>query len=98
MVVSPVLFGAGVKVKVIDALSYGQVVCSTSKTIEGTQLISGEHLIVEDDPNELAESCVQVLLDRKSYEKMSAKGLEFVKKYHSIHYQENILKEALGVN
>lgn len=95
LIVSPVLFGAGVKVKVIDALSYGQIVCATSKTIEGTELAHDVHVLVQDEPKEMAANCINVLLDRKKYEHLAVDGLNFVKYYHSVHYQSEILGEEI---
>lgn len=92
IIAAPVLYGAGVKVKVIDALSYGQIVCATSKTIEGTELVDGVHLIVCDEPNALAKKCVDVLQNRVEYEHLAVDGLKFVKKYHSIEYQAQIIQ------
>ena len=98
MIASPVLFGAGVKVKVIDALSYGQIVCATRKTIEGTELVPGRHLIVEDDPEKLAAECVRVLKDRGAYAQMAFEGWNYVKKYHSIEYQASVLDSVPRVS
>ena len=94
-IAAPVLYGAGVKVKVIDALSYGQIVCATSKTVEGTELLDGVHLIVRDDPVELSKTCIDILCNREKYEHLAVEGLQFVKSYHSIEYQATILQEEI---
>ena len=95
IIASPVLYGAGVKVKVIDALSYGQIVCATSKTIEGTELVPGIHLIVEDDPDQLANHCCRILKNRAAYVGMAQEGLSFVKANHSIKAQAEMLRQVL---
>ena len=95
LIAAPVLYGAGVKVKVIDALSYGQVVIATEKAIEGTGLLHGEHLLVGEEPSELADYCVDVIHNRHKYEKMMNSGLRYVKQIHSIEHQSTILKKVL---
>lgn len=94
LIVSPVLFGAGVKVKIIDALSYGQIVCATRKAVEGTDLEDGVHLIVEDNPKNLAAKCVDIMRNREKYLGMAESGLKFVKRYHSVEYQSEILNNV----
>lgn len=95
MIVSPVLFGAGVKIKVIDALSYGQIVCATTKAVEGTELKKDIHLIIEDEPAILAEKCADIISNRNKYEKMAMQGLEFVRNNHSIRFQSKILSRSI---
>lgn len=91
LLVLPVLYGAGVKVKVIDALSYGQLICANSKTIEGTKLVSGEHLFVEDNSINFAKLCNEVIKKRQKYIEIAEKGLEFVRINHSIESQTKVL-------
>lgn len=95
LLVLPVLYGAGVKLKVIDALAYEQIVCATSKTIEGTELRDKEHLLVEDDPLEMAKRCIEVITKRTEFFKMATCGYEFVKKFHSVEYQASILRDEI---
>lgn len=59
--VNPVIRGAGVKVKVVQALEAGLPVVSTSMGIEGTGFSDSIHLLVADTPQEFAD-CVRRLL------------------------------------
>ena len=95
-IISPVLYGAGVKIKVIDALGKGQIVITTSKGVEGTELENGKHLLVADDPEELANICIDVLKNRVKYTYIAAAGHEFVKKYHSIEHQADLISSQLS--
>lgn len=94
-VVCPVLFGAGVKVKTIDALAMGQLVVTNTKGVEGTELENGKHLLVADDPAELAEISLEVLKHREKYITLAMAGYEFVKTYHSIEHQARIIDECI---
>ena len=62
--VNPVLRGAGVKLKTLDALRAGVPVVSTSIGMEGTGLVHGEHLLVADSAEEFARGVEELLQDR----------------------------------
>jgi glycosyltransferase involved in cell wall biosynthesis len=59
--VNPVICGAGVKVKLIQALQAGLPVVSTSMGMEGTGFEHSIHLLVADTPREFA-ACVRKLI------------------------------------
>ena len=92
-VASPVLFGAGVKVKIIDALSHGQIVVSTKKGIEGTELTESD-LIFSDDADVLVKKCSAVISDRDSYKYISENALNFVKENHSNANQAKLINKT----
>jgi glycosyltransferase involved in cell wall biosynthesis len=58
--VVPMRFGAGVKVKCIEALQYGVPVVSTSVGAEGLGLHDSRAVIVMDDPREFAASLLRL--------------------------------------
>jgi glycosyltransferase involved in cell wall biosynthesis len=59
--VVPLVFGSGVKIKVIEALARGLPMVSTHIGIEGLGLESGTHCLVEDDPVGFADAMVRLL-------------------------------------
>lgn len=95
-IICPVLFGAGVKVKTIDSLAHGQIVITTTKGIEGTELENGKHLIVADNSDDMVEKCLDVLRDRKKFEAMSEQGYEYIKANHTIINQAKIIYEQIN--
>ena len=84
VMISPILFGAGVKVKLLDALGRGQIVVANKKACEGTRLLEGDNLLIADDPAEYAVLCKEVLENRNSYLQVAENGLEFIRKHHSL--------------
>lgn len=62
--INPVLRGAGVKLKTVDALRAGVPVVSTSIGMEGTGLVPGEHLLVADSAEEFVRRVRELLEDR----------------------------------
>lgn len=93
--VCPVIYGAGVKVKTIDALSKGIIVVTTKKGIEGTEIKSGVHLFACDSSNEMADLVVDITNNFEKYELVRRNGYLFVQQYHSIENQARIIEESL---
>lgn len=62
--VNPVLRGAGIKLKTINALQAGVPVVSTSIGMEGTGLVDGKHLLVADSPDSFVRGVTTLLRDR----------------------------------
>ena len=60
VVVVPMRFGAGVKVKCIEALQYGVPVVATSVGAEGLGLHDSRAVVVADDPGEFATALLAV--------------------------------------
>lgn len=94
-IVAPILYGAGVKVKTVDAVARGQIVVTTKKGIEGTELKSGVHLIAEDDPEILKSYCERILRNRSQYEFLASHGLAFVRSNHTIDEQATIISNEI---
>lgn len=63
VVVAPILTGAGIRVKIIEALAAGKPVVSTSLGHEGLGLEPGRHLLVEDQPERFAAAVANLLAE-----------------------------------
>lgn len=61
--VSPVLAGAGVKIKTIEALQYGVPVVATSVGAEGLGVTDGGVIDISDDPAEYASRVIALATD-----------------------------------
>lgn len=94
-VVCPVLFGAGVKVKTIDSISMGQIVITNHKGVEGTELENRKHVLIDDTEEELARTCIDVLSNRNKYTHIAQTGLDYVKRYHSIGHQADLIDSCI---
>jgi len=94
-IVAPVLYGAGVKVKIIDAIARGQIIVTTTKGVEGTMLKNGEHLLVEDNPMKTAEICVKIMQNRENFVPVSERGLAYISQEHTISHQAEIIDRKI---
>ena len=62
-VVAPILGGAGMKIKVVEALAHGKAIVATPKALDGIGAVDGEHLRVARDPRAFADAVLEVLRD-----------------------------------
>ncbi|MGD1012698.1 MAG: glycosyltransferase family 4 protein, partial [Acidimicrobiales bacterium] len=65
----PLRYGAGVKIKTVEALQYGVPTIATTVGAEGIDLRGTEALKVTDDPREFAFSLTSLLTDREAWER-----------------------------
>lgn len=90
--VNPMLHGAGVKLKTVNAIVNGLPVVSTTIGNQGTGLEPGKHIYVADEPEKFA-SYIRMLLNSKEKRQ---KLVEESQKYISLYYnQEKILSKYL---
>lgn len=77
--VAPLLFGSGMKVKVLDAMARGIPTVTTRVGAEGIDVENGRELLVEDDPLRMAE-CIDALLgDRALWERLQAGSRQLIR-------------------
>ena len=59
--IAPLLIGSGTRLKILEAFAMGKAVVSTSLGCEGLAVVSGQHLIVADEPEVFARSVVDLM-------------------------------------
>jgi glycosyltransferase involved in cell wall biosynthesis len=63
LVVVPVRFGSGTRLKILEAFAHRLPVVSTTLGAEGLGAVDGEHLLVADGPGDIAAACARLLGD-----------------------------------
>lgn len=76
--VCPVRLRIGVQTKVLEALSLGTPVVTTTAGNSGIRAESGRHLWIEDEPDAFAKIIVK-LLDGEGWDQLSANGFNFAR-------------------
>ena len=61
--VVPLRMGSGTRLKVLEGLAMGKPLVSTSVGCEGIHVKDGEHLLIADDPQALADAVLRALTD-----------------------------------
>jgi len=76
--IAPLLSGSGTRLKILEAMSFGNPVVSTSIGAEGLNVIKGKHLLVTDEPLAFAGSVIALLQDKDMFEKTRFEARELV--------------------
>ena len=76
--VNPTRQGAGINIKMIDAMAAGLPVVSTATGSRGLPWAAGHHLLVADDPAEFTAAVVTLLTDQTACDELAAAGRAFV--------------------
>lgn len=71
-VVVPLLSGGGTRIKILEAMALGVPVVSTTVGAEGLPFVSGEHLMLADDPAALTSACVRLCQDAMAWGEIAA--------------------------
>ena len=62
--VIPLRVGGGTRFKVLEAMSAGKAIVSTSLGVEGIPVVDGQHLILADTPADFAQAVNRLIQDR----------------------------------
>jgi glycosyltransferase involved in cell wall biosynthesis len=81
--VAPLRLGSGTRVKILDSMAWGLPVVSTTLGVEGIDAADGQHLLVRDSAEELAEAVVQLLTDAGLWKSLRAAGGVLVRERYS---------------
>lgn len=76
--VAPLLFGSGMKVKVLDAMARGMPVVTTDIGAEGIDIVKGAHMLVENDPHSMAMQIERLLSDAPLWEILNTRSRQLV--------------------
>lgn len=74
VVVVPIRFGGGTRIKILEAFAHGIPVASTTVGAEGLEVEGGRHLLLADGPEDLARACLRLLDDYALRSALVAEG------------------------
>jgi len=77
VVVNPTLIGTGLKIKTVEALSYGKALVTTSLGAEGIEEDTGKSFILEDNLKKFAKNIIELLKDEKARALLERNALQF---------------------
>ncbi|MEJ5308908.1 MAG: glycosyltransferase family 4 protein [Anaerolineae bacterium] len=78
----PLRAGGGMRVKIVDAWSWGLPIVSTSIGAEGIEVEEGENILIGDTPEALAEAVVRVLKEPALGERLRLQGRAWVEAHY----------------
>lgn len=81
--IAPLRFGAGLKGKVLESLSYGVPVVGTPVAAEGFEPINESGIIIADTSEDMAHSIVRLYRDEELWNRHSEQSLRYVRSHFS---------------
>jgi glycosyltransferase involved in cell wall biosynthesis len=81
--IAPLLSGSGTRLKILEAMSFGNPIVSTSIGAEGLNTISGKNLLIADDPFSFAGRVIDLLQDQDLFEKIRLDARELVNSHYA---------------
>lgn len=92
--IAPLRFGSGMRVKILDAMTWGIPVVSTSLGCQGIAAIPGEEILVADDPSTFADHVVRVIEDRALADRLAAGGRRLIERVYDWQVTYRVLDEV----
>ncbi|HEY7943091.1 MAG: glycosyltransferase [Burkholderiales bacterium] len=96
--ISPLRYGAGVKGKVNQAMSFGLPVIATTPSIEGMHLTPGSDVLVGDDPQGFADAVMRAYRDQALWERLATGGRDNVARHFSRDVARAAIAELLALS
>ena len=83
LMIVPLLSGGGMRVKIIEGMAMAKTIISTRIGAEGIGCKDGEHILIADEPQKMAEMIDRCQNDPEYAEKIGEAALQFVEKNFS---------------
>lgn len=93
--IAPLRFGAGMKGKIGQALSYGLPVVTTSVGAEGMGLENGSEALITDGAREFAAALISVYEDEALWQRLSDRGYSHVARHFTPEVVEKKIHHAI---
>ena len=81
--IAPLLFGSGMKVKVLDAMSRGMPVVTTSIGAESIDCENGKHLMITDSPKKMGQYVHSLLTDEALWKKLQSNSRSLIREKYT---------------
>lgn len=99
LIVAPIRFGGGTRIKILEAFAHGIPVVSTTLGAHGLGAVDGVHLLKRDDSEGFAEACLMALEDNELRTRLRVNGrLLYERQYSDSVVKESIVKAVRQVS
>lgn len=83
VVIVPLRIGGGTRIKIFEAMAMEAPVVSTTIGAEGLPVHDGEHIVIADDPNDMARAIARLLADPAAAMALGRRAAELVRTRYS---------------
>ena len=94
--VAPLLSGAGIKGKVLEAMAYGTPCVLTEVAAEGTGLTQGVSAFIAQKPEEWVNAIIKLYDDQETWKRFSETEAILVKEKFSFEHGKQVFKEIFS--
>ncbi|SFC52177.1 glycosyltransferase [Flavobacterium phragmitis] len=92
--ICPMLSGTGIKIKVIEALSFGIPVVCNERGVDGLVNKTNNGCLVSNDSNEFAAYINELLTDSNFYHKIHSEAVSYFSNHHSTDATYSVLDDV----
>jgi glycosyltransferase involved in cell wall biosynthesis len=94
--IAPLRWGAGVKGKINQSMSFGVPVVGTSIAVEGMTLIDREDVMVADEPNDFAKALIELYESEELWKRLSQNAISKTQNLYSVGAAEKQLRKLFN--
>ena len=96
IVVAPIRFGGGTRIKILEAFAHRKAVVSTTTGCEGLAVEDGVHLSRADTPREFAAKCLALMTDASMRRALGKAGRELVESHYSQEVFQRMVRRCVS--
>ncbi len=78
VMIAPIRYGSGMRVKTLDALARGMPLVTTSFGCQGLEVSHNENILIADEAADFAELVIKAIQDRDFADRVAAGGRQFI--------------------
>jgi len=92
----PLLSGSGIRIKILESMSLGIPVISTSQGADGIPYTHGENILIANHPDDFANAIHRLIENKKLAQKIGENGKQLIRKHFSKKYAINKWKKIIN--
>lgn len=81
--VVPLLYGAGIQNKILEAMATGTPVVTTCQTLSALQAQPGKDLFASDEPDGFSQAVLQLIANRDLQQKTGDAAVKYIRNFHT---------------
>ena len=98
LVVAPIRFGGGTRIKILEAFAHRIPVVSSSFGAYGLDVVDGRHLLLADTAESFADACASALAADEGRRALADQAEQlFLEKYQWCHIANSIRELAVSI-
>lgn len=94
IVVAPMQSGSGMQLKILEALSLGKPVVTTTIGNRALKTVHGVHILIADTPEECIAACVSLLADRELRRSLGVRAKQLVTREYTWEKSNLVIRDT----